>query len=204
MYICVYMRMCRLMGPFIVMLGHIVGDVMRFLFLYAEIFIPYACSFWIIFGGQCLYVWLPVCFPLNIEYVSIHTPDQLWAAQLALPGLPACNLSLCAVLRYLLGSQHAVCHRSAVQFVPHHFGGWVWVQRHVFSGWRHGSSAVWNVSCCVLHPVCQPVHRSAQWHLSEVRGHPWSYKLRSMAQLSIMRSHPVIITNKTNMILISN
>lgn len=40
------------MGPFIVMLGNIVGDVMCFLFLYAEIFIPYACSFWIIFGGQ--------------------------------------------------------------------------------------------------------------------------------------------------------
>lgn len=42
------------MGPFIVMLGKIVGDVMRFLFLYAEIFIPYACSFWIMFGGLCV------------------------------------------------------------------------------------------------------------------------------------------------------
>ncbi|XP_035982353.1 transient receptor potential channel pyrexia isoform X2 [Fundulus heteroclitus] len=46
-----HVRAFRLMGPFIVMLGNIVGDVMRFLFLYAEIFIPYACSFWIIFGG---------------------------------------------------------------------------------------------------------------------------------------------------------
>lgn len=42
------------MGPFIVMLGKIVGDVMRFLFLYAEIFILYACSFWIMFGGLCV------------------------------------------------------------------------------------------------------------------------------------------------------
>ncbi|XP_030298127.1 transient receptor potential channel pyrexia [Sparus aurata] len=47
-----HVRAFRLMGPFIVMLGNIVGDVMCFLFLYAEIFIPYACSFWIIFGGS--------------------------------------------------------------------------------------------------------------------------------------------------------
>ncbi|KAL0964344.1 hypothetical protein UPYG_G00322550 [Umbra pygmaea] len=47
-----HVRAFRVMGPFIVMLGNIVGDVLRFLFLYAEIFIPYACAFWIIFGGQ--------------------------------------------------------------------------------------------------------------------------------------------------------
>ncbi|XP_034053209.1 transient receptor potential channel pyrexia-like, partial [Gymnodraco acuticeps] len=47
-----HVRAFRLMGPFIVMLGNIMGDVMCFLFLYAEIFIPYACSFWIIFGGS--------------------------------------------------------------------------------------------------------------------------------------------------------
>uniref|UniRef100_A0A7N8YBG2 Si:ch73-193i2.2 n=1 Tax=Mastacembelus armatus TaxID=205130 RepID=A0A7N8YBG2_9TELE len=47
-----HVRAFRSMGPFIVMLGSIFGDVMRFLFLYAEIFVPYACSFWIIFGGQ--------------------------------------------------------------------------------------------------------------------------------------------------------
>ncbi|XP_067091805.1 transient receptor potential channel pyrexia [Osmerus mordax] len=46
-----HVRAFRVMGPFIVMLGKIVGDVLRFLFLYAEIFIPYACAFWIIFGG---------------------------------------------------------------------------------------------------------------------------------------------------------
>lgn len=44
------------MGPFIVMLGKIAGDVLRFLFLYAEIYIPYACAFWIIFGGEILYL----------------------------------------------------------------------------------------------------------------------------------------------------
>ncbi|KAM6956620.1 uncharacterized protein FYW47_012571 [Aplochiton taeniatus] len=47
-----HVRAFRVMGPFIVMLGKIAGDVLRFLFLYAEIFIPYACAFWIIFGGM--------------------------------------------------------------------------------------------------------------------------------------------------------
>ncbi|KAF4105498.1 hypothetical protein G5714_013160 [Onychostoma macrolepis] len=46
-----HVRAFRVMGPFIVMLGKIAGDVLRFLFLYIEIFIPYACAFWIIFGG---------------------------------------------------------------------------------------------------------------------------------------------------------
>ncbi|KAI5606908.1 polycystin-2-like [Silurus asotus] len=46
-----HVRGFRVMGPFIVMLGKIVGDVLRFLFLYAEIYVPYACAFWIIFGG---------------------------------------------------------------------------------------------------------------------------------------------------------
>ncbi|KAG7248758.1 hypothetical protein CRUP_015915, partial [Coryphaenoides rupestris] len=46
-----HVRAFRVMGPFIVMLGEVVGDVMRFLFLYVEIVIPYACAFWIIFGG---------------------------------------------------------------------------------------------------------------------------------------------------------
>ncbi|XP_035519365.1 transient receptor potential cation channel subfamily A member 1-like [Morone saxatilis] len=47
-----HVRAFRSMGPFIVMLGNIVGDVMCFLFLYCEIFVPYACSFWIMFGGS--------------------------------------------------------------------------------------------------------------------------------------------------------
>ncbi|KAI5108268.1 polycystin-2-like, partial [Silurus meridionalis] len=47
-----HVRGFRVMGPFIVMLGKIVGDVLRFLFLYAEIYVPYACAFWIIFGGS--------------------------------------------------------------------------------------------------------------------------------------------------------
>ncbi|KAJ8359462.1 hypothetical protein SKAU_G00159870 [Synaphobranchus kaupii] len=47
-----HVRGFRIMGPFIVMLGKIIGDVLRFSFLYIEIFIPYACAFWIIFGDN--------------------------------------------------------------------------------------------------------------------------------------------------------
>ncbi|XP_073776628.1 uncharacterized protein si:ch73-193i2.2 [Danio rerio] len=46
-----HVRAFRAMGPFIVMLGKIAGDVLRFLFLYIEIYVPFACAFWIIFGG---------------------------------------------------------------------------------------------------------------------------------------------------------
>ncbi|XP_040289767.1 transient receptor potential cation channel subfamily A member 1-like [Bufo bufo] len=45
-------RAIRLLGPFIVMLGKIVTDVLKFLYLYGEFYIPYACAFWIIFGGK--------------------------------------------------------------------------------------------------------------------------------------------------------
>ncbi|XP_018414959.1 PREDICTED: transient receptor potential channel pyrexia-like [Nanorana parkeri] len=44
-------RAIRLLGPFIVMLGKIVHDLLKFLFLYGEFYIPYACAFWIIYGG---------------------------------------------------------------------------------------------------------------------------------------------------------
>ncbi|CAL1548535.1 unnamed protein product [Lymnaea stagnalis] len=37
--------------PFIVMLGHILTDCARFIFLYLEFYIPYCAAFWMIFGG---------------------------------------------------------------------------------------------------------------------------------------------------------
>ncbi|XP_070555880.1 transient receptor potential cation channel subfamily V member 3-like isoform X2 [Ptychodera flava] len=43
-------RAFRALGPFIVMLGKIVMDVVRFLYLYLEFWIPYCCAFWMIFG----------------------------------------------------------------------------------------------------------------------------------------------------------
>ncbi|KAK2177712.1 hypothetical protein NP493_583g02067 [Ridgeia piscesae] len=39
------------LGPFIVMLGHMTADVAMFLCLYIQFFIPFACAFWMVFGG---------------------------------------------------------------------------------------------------------------------------------------------------------
>ncbi|KAJ8359465.1 hypothetical protein SKAU_G00159900 [Synaphobranchus kaupii] len=47
-----HVRAFRTIGPFVIALGKIVGDVLRFFFFYIEIFIPYACAFWIIFGDN--------------------------------------------------------------------------------------------------------------------------------------------------------
>ena len=34
------------------MLGHILQDTLKFLFLYLEFFVPFIIAFWIIFGGS--------------------------------------------------------------------------------------------------------------------------------------------------------
>ncbi|GFS22479.1 transient receptor potential cation channel subfamily V member 1-like isoform X2 [Elysia marginata] len=44
-------RAFALLGPFIVMLGHMLKDCVRFLFLYMEFYIPFLAAFWMIFGG---------------------------------------------------------------------------------------------------------------------------------------------------------
>lgn len=40
------------LGPFIVMIGHIIDDTLKFGFLYFDIYLPYVCAFWIVFGGS--------------------------------------------------------------------------------------------------------------------------------------------------------
>ena len=48
------MKFCRsfqTLGPFITMLGHVIDATVKFGFLFFEIFIPYCCAFWIIFGS---------------------------------------------------------------------------------------------------------------------------------------------------------
>ncbi|XP_041804077.1 transient receptor potential cation channel subfamily A member 1 [Chelmon rostratus] len=101
-----HVRAFRLMGPFIVMLGNIVGDVMCFLFLYAEIFIPYACSFWIIFGGQfpsmqyvsgLLYSLYRITLVDEYEYAAMVTVDGIMAPLLCGTFLAASSI-LCVNL----------------------------------------------------------------------------------------------------------
>ncbi|KAI3362884.1 hypothetical protein L3Q82_001922 [Scortum barcoo] len=103
-----HVRAFRLMGPFIVMLGNIVGDVMCFLFLYAEIFIPYACSFWIIFGGSAsvpsmqsvsglLFSLYRITLVDEYEYAAMVTVDDVMAPLLCGTFLAASSI-LCVNL----------------------------------------------------------------------------------------------------------
>uniref|UniRef100_A0A4W6E0C8 Si:ch73-193i2.2 n=1 Tax=Lates calcarifer TaxID=8187 RepID=A0A4W6E0C8_LATCA len=99
-----HVRAFRLMGPFIVMLGNIVGDVMCFLFLYAEIFVPYACSFWIIFGvpsmqsvSGLLYSLYRITLVDEYEFTAMATVDAVMAPLLCGTFLAASSI-LCVNL----------------------------------------------------------------------------------------------------------
>uniref|UniRef100_A0A3P8TDW3 Si:ch73-193i2.2 n=1 Tax=Amphiprion percula TaxID=161767 RepID=A0A3P8TDW3_AMPPE len=99
-----HVRAFRLMGPFIVMLGNIAGDVIRFLFLYTEIFIPYACSFWIIFGvpsmqsvSGLLYSLYRITLVDEYEYAAMVTVDDVMAPLLCGTFLAASSI-LCVNL----------------------------------------------------------------------------------------------------------
>ncbi|XP_072296513.1 uncharacterized protein [Eucyclogobius newberryi] len=101
-----YVRAFRLMGPFIVMLGKVAADVMRFLFLYAEIFIPYACSFWIIFGGAApsmltvgdlLFTLYRMTLVDEYDYTSLKALDPVMAPLLCGTFLAAASI-LCVNL----------------------------------------------------------------------------------------------------------
>ncbi|PAA58265.1 hypothetical protein BOX15_Mlig007031g2 [Macrostomum lignano] len=47
-----YIKPFEFFGPFIVMLGMITSDLVKFFLLYLEFFIPFACVFWNILGGE--------------------------------------------------------------------------------------------------------------------------------------------------------
>lgn len=46
-----FFRSFQTLGPFITMLGHVIDATIKFGFLFFEVFIPYCCAFWILFGG---------------------------------------------------------------------------------------------------------------------------------------------------------
>ncbi|XP_007542466.1 transient receptor potential cation channel subfamily A member 1 isoform X1 [Poecilia formosa] len=119
-----HVRAFRLMGPFIVMLGNIVGDVMRFLFLYAEIFIPYACSFWIIFGGTpsvpsmqsvsgLLYSLYRITLVDEYEYAAMVTVDNIMAPLLCGTFLAASSILCVNLLIALLSDTFQRVHDNS-------------------------------------------------------------------------------------------
>ena len=46
-----YARPFKTTGPFVVMLAHMVGDILKWGFLFLVFYIPYSAAFWMIFGG---------------------------------------------------------------------------------------------------------------------------------------------------------
>ena len=76
-----YVRAFRALGPFVVMLEHVLFDSMRFGFLFLEFYIPYGVAFWVIFGTQSVSgyasVW-ELCYNLlQISVVGDYGFDNL-------------------------------------------------------------------------------------------------------------------------------
>ena len=46
-----YARPFKTTGPFVVMLAHMVGDILKWGFLFLVFYIPYSAAFWMVFGG---------------------------------------------------------------------------------------------------------------------------------------------------------
>ncbi|XP_041645596.1 transient receptor potential cation channel subfamily A member 1 [Cheilinus undulatus] len=119
-----HVRAFRLMGPFIVMLGNIIGDVMCFLFLYAEIFIPYACSFWIIFGGSSsvpsmqsvsdlLFSLYRITLVDEYEYTAMYKVDNIMAPLLCGTFLAASSILCVNMLIALLSDTFQRVHDNS-------------------------------------------------------------------------------------------
>uniref|UniRef100_UPI00398E77B1 transient receptor potential channel pyrexia-like n=1 Tax=Pristiophorus japonicus TaxID=55135 RepID=UPI00398E77B1 len=83
-----HVRAIRALGPFIVMLGKIIIDLLKFLFLYGEFYIPFACAFWIIFGGlvpnmttvpQMLFTVFRITLVDDYGFEDMYTKDPVMA-----------------------------------------------------------------------------------------------------------------------------
>ena len=47
-----YARAFHAIGPLIAIIGHLIGDILRYFALYGVFLVPYVICFWIIFGGD--------------------------------------------------------------------------------------------------------------------------------------------------------
>uniref|UniRef100_H2ZHL3 Ion transport domain-containing protein n=1 Tax=Ciona savignyi TaxID=51511 RepID=H2ZHL3_CIOSA len=80
-------RAFRLFGPFIVMLGKIGWDLVKFFYLYLEFYIPYACGFWMVFGGistmstvdQLLFSLFRITLVDDYQFEEMHAFDIVMA-----------------------------------------------------------------------------------------------------------------------------
>eukprot|EP00795_Rhopilema_esculentum_P015771 gene15771-7069_t len=102
-----YCRAFQALGPFITMLGHVIDATFKFLFLFIEVFVPYCCAFWIIFGEKAetefyhfndlAYQVFMMTLVADYEYSQLTTQDKLLAeilvgSYLAIAGVVCLNL----------------------------------------------------------------------------------------------------------------
>ncbi|XP_021345291.1 uncharacterized protein LOC110445166 isoform X4 [Mizuhopecten yessoensis] len=85
-------RPFSLIGPFIVILGHMLNDLLRFAFLYLEFFLPYVCAFWMIFGGT------------RVAYADRYIPNA--NATITVPGFEDFNAVLFTMFRLTLVDEY--------------------------------------------------------------------------------------------------
>ncbi|XP_078610224.1 uncharacterized protein LOC144881203 isoform X4 [Branchiostoma floridae x Branchiostoma japonicum] len=82
-------RAFRAIGPFIVILSHMFYDILRFVYLYLEFYIPFACAFWMLFGGRgvtgfltvptMLYTMFRLTLVDEYDYDGLHAEDEVFA-----------------------------------------------------------------------------------------------------------------------------
>merc|ERR1712151_36819 len=85
-----YARPFKSIGPFVVMLSSLASDVMRMLYLYAIICIPFFASFWIVFGkvgvagytlknGEIIYNLFQMIVVGDFNYENLEQKDPIMA-----------------------------------------------------------------------------------------------------------------------------
>ncbi|CAH1253679.1 TRPA1 [Branchiostoma lanceolatum] len=84
-------RAFKAIGPFIVILSHMFYDILRFCYLYLEFYIPFACAFWMLFGGAdrgvtgfltvptMLYSMFRLTLVDEYDYDGLHAADEIFA-----------------------------------------------------------------------------------------------------------------------------
>ncbi|XP_078688569.1 uncharacterized protein LOC144920272 isoform X10 [Branchiostoma floridae x Branchiostoma belcheri] len=97
-------RAFRAIGPFIVILSHMFYDILRFIYLYLEFYIPFACAFWMLFGDRgvtgfttvplLLYSMFRLTLVDEYDYDGLHAEDEVFA-DLLLAGFFFVSAILC-------------------------------------------------------------------------------------------------------------
>ncbi|OAF67744.1 hypothetical protein A3Q56_04422 [Intoshia linei] len=90
-----YVKPYTVIGPFVVMLTLLLKDILKFFYLYMQFYIPYACAFWMLFGGSKVYE--------KYIYIQPNTPDQITQ----IPGWETPGIALWTLFRITLVDEYS-------------------------------------------------------------------------------------------------